>query len=97
MGVPIIASATGAFDLLGIEVVGLLMVVLLIAAAIAQVFCVFRLTAALRVGEPTLFALGVFVPCLSLILLLLLSQWATKHLQSHGLTVGLLGVNPKSI
>lgn len=44
-----------------------------------------------------LFAFLMFVPCVSLIVLLVVNQSATSYLQSNGVKVGFFGVNPNSI
>lgn len=42
-------------------------------------------------------AVLMVVPCLSVIVLLVVNQKATGYLQQHGVRVGFLGVNPRSI
>ena len=70
-------------------------------ALIVVVYCVvavFQLAAALRGNIAALFyALGMFVPCLGLILLIILSQEATAILKRKGIRVGLLGANPADL
>jgi hypothetical protein len=59
---------------------------------------VYRLAALLRGSVVAiLYVIGLLIPCVGLLLLLTLSQKATKILQSEGVRVGLLGADPSSI
>jgi hypothetical protein len=81
---------SGVFGLL----IGIAGLGVLIFGAIA----VFRLAKILHgTGLAVVFAVGMIIPCVGLILLLVLSQSATKQLQAGGIRVGLLGANPSSI
>lgn len=74
--------------------VGLLVMV---AAAVFQMICVYKLASSLG-HTAIVWLLGVlFLPCINLILLLILSSRATKELRNGGFQVGLLGGNPKEI
>ena len=58
---------------------------------------VYRLAAALG-HTAIVWVLGVvFLSCIGLLLLLILSSKATKELRNAGFKVGLLGANPKDI
>ncbi len=82
-------SAMGVLPLIGL--LGVL------AAVVLQVMYVYRLASALE-HIAILWVLGVvFLSCIGLILLLILSSQATKELRSAGFKVGLLGANPKQI
>ncbi|MFO1092210.1 MAG: hypothetical protein U0992_02710 [Planctomycetaceae bacterium] len=66
-----------------------------IAIAVASVFF---LTRELHgVGRAVVCAVLMFVPCVSLITLLIVNQGATKFLQGHGVQVGFFGVDPSRI
>jgi hypothetical protein len=62
-----------------------------------QIYFVYQLAAALEVGVPILWAAGMLVPLLSLILLLILSQRATNEIRNAGFNVGLMGANLREI
>jgi hypothetical protein len=69
-----------------------------LAVSLLQILYVYRLASALEVGLPILWVLGVlFLGCIGLILLLILSSKATKQIKAGGFKVGLLGGNPKEI
>jgi hypothetical protein len=70
----------------------------LLVVLVLQLLYVYRLAAALEVGLPILWVLGVvLLSCIGLVLLLILSSKATKELRKAGFRVGLLGGNPKEI
>ena len=48
-------------------------------------------------GVAVICAILMFMPCVSLITLLVINQKATSFLQSQGIHVGLLGTDPKKI
>ena len=48
-------------------------------------------------GVAIICAILMFMPCISLIALLIINQKATSFLQSQGIHVGLLGTDPKKI
>ncbi len=86
------AGATSALTML--PLVGLLVI---LTAIVFQVIHVYRLAAALD-HTAILWVLGVvFLSCIGLLLLLILSSKATKELRNAGFKVGLLGGNPKEI
>ena len=61
-----------------------------------MVLSVFRLSKALKLSL-VLYAILMFIPCVSLIVLLSLSGKATVLLRQAGIKVGLLGADPHSI
>ncbi|HMO65478.1 MAG TPA: hypothetical protein PKE47_09715 [Verrucomicrobiota bacterium] len=94
--------ATAAAPALGGLSAGLFplaLLLLLIAAQLWALFCLVRLLVALEVSTVILvFAIILmFMPCLSLIVLVGFNMQATKFLRGHGLRVGLLGVDPKDM
>lgn len=65
---------------------------------IFMIAAIFMLTRRLiNTGVAVLFSVLMFVPCVSLIVLLVVNQMATAFLQSSGVKVGFFGVNPNSI
>jgi hypothetical protein len=77
-----------------LPVVGFIIVV---AAVVLEVIYVYRLASALG-HTAIVWVLGVvFLSCIGLILLLILSSKATRELRNAGFNVGLLGGNPKDI
>jgi hypothetical protein len=69
-----------------------------LVVAVLQIIYVYRLAASLGSGVPIVWVLGiVFLSCIGLILLLVLSSKATKQLREAGFQVGLLGGNPKDV
>ena len=69
----------------------------LLVVAGFQVVFVYRLASALKCGPPILWVLGMFLSCIGLIILLVLSSKATKELRAAGFKVGLLGGSPREI
>lgn len=72
---------------------------LLIPGALFQLYAVFRICKALETGTvPTVFLiLSQFIPCISLIVLVILNQMATNKLQQAGYKVGLMGIKSKDL
>jgi len=62
-----------------------------------QIYYIYKLASSLKAGTPVLWVLGMFVPLLSLILLLILSSRATAALRAAGFKVGLMGARTKEI
>ena len=56
-----------------------------------QLYFVYKLSSSLKQGFPILWCIGIFIPLLSLIMLLILSQKATSALKEKGISVGLMG------
>jgi len=74
-------------------ILGLAFVVVLIAVASIALLA----NELYGTGLAVLCAVLMFVPCISLITMLIVNQKATGFLQSHGVKVGFLGVNPDRI
>lgn len=75
-------------------------IVLVIALGVAIFALVSIVALALEIASlpvAIVCAILMFVPCVSLIVLLVINQKATSYLQQHGIKVGFLGVDPKSI
>ena len=58
---------------------------------------VYKLADALQAGPAFLWVLGMFVPCLSYILVLILSQKAGNFLKASGVKVGFLGADSSTL
>ena len=58
-----------------------------------QIYYTYKLAQSLECGPPILWCIVMFVPLLSLIFLLILSQKATGRLKDAGFKVGLMGAN----
>ena len=58
---------------------------------------VYKLALALQAGPAFLWVLGMFVPCLSFILVLVLSQKAGNFLKANGVKVGFLGADSSTL
>ncbi|HWD37821.1 MAG TPA: hypothetical protein VG944_03170 [Fimbriimonas sp.] len=70
--------------------------VLALALLVFMIISVVKLVNALGLSA-VLWVILMFVPCVSLIALLMLSQKATTRLQQAGIKVGLMGADPNSI
>ena len=64
--------------------------------SIMMAFTVYRLTDVLG-GVPVLWALGMFVPLVNIVLLLVISARSQKWCRTRGIQVGLLGPTSASI
>ncbi len=64
-----------------------------------QLYCSFRMARALGFSgvSVALFLIGMFLPLVSLILLVILTQNATRAIRSAGFNVGLMGADLKEI
>jgi Mn2+/Fe2+ NRAMP family transporter len=76
---------------LGVLVISLVVVVFAITSIVLLAKEV------INIGVAILCGILMFVPCVSLIVLLVVNQKATSYLQQHGIKVGFLGVDPNSI
>lgn len=81
----------------GTIVARLAVIVVAIVVVIETMSCVFKLSSALKTGTAGFNAFAMIIPCLSIIVLLILSQQATNYLKQRGIKVGILGANPASI
>ena len=72
-------------------------VVMAIGLALAMVITTYKLAQHLGAGSPTLWALGMFVPCANVLVLLALSAKAQAWCRRYGIKVGLLGPTKESI
>jgi len=75
------------------SIITLVSVVALLALSVLQAMAGYRIAVELRSPSPALVAIGMFVPCVSLFVLLSLNGKATKTLQAAGLRVGFMGVS----
>jgi len=58
-----------------------------------QIYYIYKLAQELECNTPILWCIGMLIPLFSLILLFILSQKATGHLQREGFKIGLMGAN----
>jgi hypothetical protein len=78
--------------------VSLVLLCLFLAVSVFAIFAIFMLSRELNgTGMAVLCAILMFVPCVSLITLLIVNQQATGFLKSQGIRVGFLGIDPKNI
>jgi hypothetical protein len=93
IGFVIVDVAAGS---LGIPSLAYLIIALGVAQLVYQIATIMKLAKALGFS-PILYAILMFIPCVSLLALLSVSGTATKRLQKAGIKVGLLGADPNSI
>ncbi|HEY2294947.1 MAG TPA: hypothetical protein VGM86_29945 [Thermoanaerobaculia bacterium] len=85
------------------EVAGVVVFVVLLAglailvASILMVVTAYRLAGRLQSGPPILWAVAMFLPCISILTLLALSASATSWCRQHGIKVGFFGPTRESI
>jgi hypothetical protein len=96
LGQIVIGVLNGVASAAKIPALGFVDLFLLLGVFIFMIISVLRLAKALGLSQ-VLYVILMFIPCVSLIMLLILSQKATTHLQQAGIKVGLLGANPDSI
>lgn len=61
-------------------------------------FAVYSLASQLRGRTVAIFyILGLFIPCVGLLILFFISSRATRVLQEHGIEVGFLGAKPSEV
>jgi hypothetical protein len=90
--VPIATMPSQAAGVLALVFLAILLVVLSVLAVTA-----YRLAGALGSGPPVLWAIGMFIPCVNIIVLLALSSSAQSWCRRYGIKVGFLGPTPESI
>ena len=81
-------------------VVGLLVILLtlpLLGVLVANAVTAYQLTSQLQLGLPILWAFGMFIPCISIVILLVLSMKAQEWCRRYGIKVGLLGPTKESM
>jgi hypothetical protein len=74
-------------------IVGLLFPFVTLCANIVAIFCVYYLARALKIDHPGLYVLGVFIPIVSIFVLLRVIQKATKVLRAQNIKVGIMGAS----
>ena len=83
-------SATAAY-VASVAVLGVIVTPLLLALV------AYRLSRSIEVGSPVLWAIGSALGCVGVLVLLRLSNTASKWFSRQGVKVGLLGPTPKSL
>jgi len=74
-----------------------LVILALLASTIAIVVTAYQLTDQMGTGSPVLWALAMFLPCVNIISLLVLSSKAQTWCRQYDIKVGLLGPTRESI
>lgn len=82
---------------LGVGLLALVILLVVIGILAATVVTTYKLARLLGAGLPVLWAIAMFVPCLNLLMLLVLSSRAQAWCQQYGIKVGLLGPTKESI
>ncbi len=76
---------------------GFLVLAVAFAAGVANVVFTYQLMNELGSPVPWLWAIGIFVPCVSIVVLLIVSSRAQAWCKEYGVKVGLLGPTKESI
>ena len=77
--------------------ISLVFVVAALGASVATAVTAYQLTRHLGEGLPILWAIAMFIPCINIITLLVISSRAQSWCRQHGIKVGLLGPTKQSI
>ena len=89
-----VLAGFGAFFIAHIPILGLPLV---LAIVVFEIYALYQLGTALRLPLVWLMCVGMFVPCVSLIILLLVSGRASKILKAAGVRVGIMGGHAEDI
>lgn len=89
-----VLAGFAAFFIAHIPFLGLVIVLGIVAF---QIYALYTLGSALRLPVVWLMCVGMFIPCVSLIILVLVSARASKVLKAAGVRVGLMGGNADDI
>jgi hypothetical protein len=76
---------------------GLVVILVLLGTAVALAITAYSLTDHMGIGGPLLWAIAMFLPCVNVISLLVLSSKAQTWCRQYGIKVGLLGPTKESI
>jgi len=87
------ASAPPAYAVAGIWILQILGLIL----TVFEIYYIYKLAGGLEVGHPVLWALAMFIPVISLLLLLSLVTVATSVIRRAGYSVGLIGARVAEI
>lgn len=82
---------------MGVGLVAAAVLLVLLGILVAMVITTYKLTRLLGAGLPILWAIAMFIPCLNLLTLLVLSTRAQAWCQQYGIKVGLLGPTKESL
>lgn len=92
-----VAAAAGAEPSLGASLFLLGLALVYLVIVVALVGSAYRLASHLGEGVPVLWAAAMFLPCINIIVLLVLSSKAQAWCRQYGIQVGLLGPTKQSI
>lgn len=81
----------------GAAVILVIMLILLIVVAVLLVTTAYHLSKNMGESVPILWAIAMFVPCVNIIVLLILSSKAQSWCRRYGIRVGFLGPSKESI
>jgi len=90
-------SVLAGFIAFGIAHIPFLGLPLVLGIVAFQIYALYTLGTALRLSLVWLLCLGMFIPCVSLIILVLVSARASKILKAAGVRIGLMGGNADDI
>jgi hypothetical protein len=90
--VPLVTAVPGVAGPMAVVVV-----LVLLGSAVALAVTAYALTEHMGTGTPLLWAIAMFLPCINVISLLVLSSKAQAWCKQHGVKVGLLGPTKESI
>lgn len=79
------------------RIILLISLIEIVLVIIASLYAVYKLAVILDSRVAILYSIGMIFPIVSLVILSLLSQKATKFLQAEGLRVGFMGVSKKNL
>ena len=89
-----VLAGFSAFFVVHIPLLGLPLV---LAIVVFEIYSLYTLGTALRLPLVWLMCVGMFIPCVSLIILVLVSARASKLLKAAGVRIGLMGGNADDI
>lgn len=81
----------------GVLLISLAGTLVLIGVLVGLAITAYRLAPLLGEGLPVLWAIAMFIPCVNILTLLVLSSKATAWCRMYGIKVGFLGPSPESI
>lgn len=104
VGAQLLASCFGQVAIGGAQgsevlvlILSMLMVLAALAVGVLSTIAAYQLTREMGSSAPWLWAIAMFVPCISIVTLLALSQRAQAWCKPRGIKVGLLGPTRESI
>jgi len=91
-------SSVAASQANGDSILPLLIIPIFLGVLAFILFAVGKLAYALHgIGNAILYCLAMLIPCLGLILLVFLNARGSKYLKQHGVKIGLMGANLRTL